>query len=121
VNVEKIVAKLKKDYPEKNIVLNPPENPTEIVCETNPEKGLAVIVIDSSIPHHHLHTTEIYRVTKGNLTLYIDGNEKELSEGDEFTIYPNEVHFAIGSETWIDEQSTPPWTAEDHIIEETIE
>jgi len=117
VNSAKILEKLKHDYPGKNIVLNPKNEPTEIVCETNPEQGEAVIIIDSAAPHHHLHTTEVYKVSEGHLTLYIDGCEKELEEGDEFTIYPNEVHFAIGDETWIDEVSTPPWTAEDHILE----
>lgn len=121
MNVQKVIEKLKQDYPGKNIVLNPAENPTEIVCETDPEKGLATAVIDRSEPHHHLQTTEIYKITKGHLTLYIDGNEKELDEGDEFTIYPGEVHFALGDETWVEAVSTPPWSPADHILEITNE
>ncbi len=117
MNVEKVIEKLKSEYPGKNIVQNFPENPTEIVCEIEPEKGVAVAVIDRSEPHHHTKTTESYRVISGMLTLYIDGSEKELEKGDEFEVYPGEVHFAIGDETWVEVTSTPPWTADDHNLE----
>ncbi len=117
MEAQKIVEELQKQYPGKNIVMNPLENPTEIVCEVDPEGGVAVAVIERSEPHHHLQTTEEYRVLEGDLALYIDGSEKELSEGDQFEVYPGEVHFAIGDETWVDVKSTPPWSPEDHIME----
>ncbi len=117
MNAEKVIEKLKSEYPGKNIVQNSPEEPTEIVCEIDPERGVAVAVIDRSEPHHHDKIAESYKILSGSLALYIDGSEKELEVGDEFEVYPGEVHFALGDETWVEVTSTPPWSANDHILE----
>jgi len=36
MNVKKIIKELQKKYPNKTIILDPPENPTEIICEIEP-------------------------------------------------------------------------------------
>ena len=51
MNVSSIVEELKRKYPGKNIVLNPPDDPSEIICEIepaskNPERSVASAVID---------------------------------------------------------------------------
>jgi mannose-6-phosphate isomerase-like protein (cupin superfamily) len=117
VDAERVIEKLKRDYPDKNIVLNYPDDPTEIVCEIDPGNGRAIAVIDRSEPHHHDRTTEEYKVVDGVLTLYIDGSEKVLEKGEDFTVYPGEIHFALGAETWFEVKSTPPWSPDDHITE----
>ena len=33
MNAQKIVKELKVKYPGKNIILDPPKNPSEIICE----------------------------------------------------------------------------------------
>ena len=116
MNVERIIRKLSEKYPRKKIIKNREENPTEIICEVEP--GLAVAVIDKSITHYHKKTTEIYEIIKGELTVYKDGKGYKLGEGDNLTIKPEEVHYAVGNEAWAKVYSEPPWTQEDHIIKQ---
>lgn len=116
MNKELILKELKEKYPDKNIVLDDETNPTEIVCEINPENGKAVAIIDKSIPHYHNKTKEYYLVLKGNLELFIDNVRHFLKEGDTFEINPKQKHYAIGNETWVKVSSIPPWSIEDHII-----
>ena len=57
MNTKRVISELKKEYPSKTIILNPPENPTEIVCEIEPAKnskedGIAIAIIDESKPHY---------------------------------------------------------------------
>lgn len=117
MNKIKIVNKLKELYPDANIVLNDDSNPTEIVAEVSPEKGIAVAVIDKSIAHHHNHTKEKYTVLKGEIDIYVDGVKKHLKEKDSLIIKPKKVHYAVGNETWVEVVATPPWSPEDHILE----
>jgi mannose-6-phosphate isomerase-like protein (cupin superfamily) len=121
MNVERVVSKLKRTYPGKAIVLNPPENPTEIVCEVAPAKddtdfSIAIAVIDESKPHFHKKTTEFYEVLNGNLTITINQKEYVLNKGDKITIKPNEIHFAKGEETWVNCVANPAWKPEDHFL-----
>lgn len=121
MNVEKVVSRLKRECPGKTIILNPPENPTEIVCETRPAQssedvGVAIAVIDDSNPHYHRKATEIYEVLKGNLSITINGKEHKLKEGEKITIEPGKIHFAKGNETWVSCLSKPGWKLEDHIL-----
>ena len=124
MNVQKVVAELKKKYPGKNIILNPPENPNEIVCEIepasfNPEKSIAVAVLDNKIKHLHRMAKETYEVIKGTLELTKGGKTYFLSPGQKLVIEPEEYHMAKGRETWVKVTSEPAWTPEDQIpIEE---
>jgi mannose-6-phosphate isomerase-like protein (cupin superfamily) len=120
----KVVSELKDKYSGKKIILNPQENPTEIIVEIeptqdHPEKSLALAVVGKSMPHFHKKTTEIYEVVKGKLNLYIKNTKHTLNEGEKMTIKPNTVHYAEGDETWFFTHSSPGWTFEDHILVES--
>ncbi len=114
MDVEKVIKELSQKYPGKKIIKNKEGNPTEIICEIEP--GLAVAVIDKSITHYHKKATEVYEIMRGDLIAYKDGKEYKLGEGEKLTIKPDEVHYAVGNETWVKVFSEPPWTPEDHIL-----
>lgn len=121
MNVEKVVAELKKRYPGKKIILAPSENPTEIICEiesarNNKEDGLAIAIIDESKLHYHKKATEFYEVLRGDLIIAIDKKEYKLKKGDKITIKPNTIHSVKGNETWVSCLSKPGWKSEDHIL-----
>jgi len=78
---------------------------------------MAVSVIEKSIPHIHHKTTETYTIVKGNLTLHIENEVYELSEGEKCVIEPGKIHWAEGNETWVECYSEPGWVQEDHIIQ----
>ncbi|KKQ51523.1 MAG: hypothetical protein UT40_C0006G0040 [Candidatus Woesebacteria bacterium GW2011_GWA1_39_21b] len=124
MNVQKVVEELKKKYPGKNIIINTPENPTEIVCEVepaslDPQRSVAVAVLDSNIKHYHRLAKETYEVIKGTLELTKGGKTHFLSPGQKLIIGPEEYHMAKGDETWVKVTSEPAWTPEDQIpIEE---
>jgi len=117
MNVNKVISELKTLYPTGNIVLNTPENTTEIICELDPVyQKKAVAVIDYSARHFHREITETYVVTKGHLVVYLFDRQVDLKVGDSLTIKPNTVHYAKGNETWFMVYSTPGWKKEDHIL-----
>ena len=118
MNKTKVVDELNKRYPGKNIVLNDPDNPTEIICEIetakdNPDRGVAVAVIDTTIHHYHDLLEEVYEVERGSLVISIDGKQTTLTPGQKITIKPGQVHSAEGHETWIKVTSCPAWTPND--------
>ncbi len=121
MNTEKIIKKLSQKYPGKKIIKLPEDNPTEIICEIDPttshsEKGIAIVIIDKTEPHYHKKSTEIYKITKGKLTVFINNKEYKLKEEDSLTVKPGEIHYAVGNETWVKAYSEPGWTQEDHIL-----
>ncbi len=121
MNTNKILKELENLYPGKKIVKNPEDNPTEILCETEPTEEHAdysvfVAIIDKTLPHYHEHTKEVYEVAKGTLTVMKGKKEFYLIPGDSLTIIPGEIHSAKGQETWIKVTSYPGWTKEDHIL-----
>ncbi|MCL5410458.1 MAG: cupin domain-containing protein [Patescibacteria group bacterium] len=118
MNKDKVLKELKEKFPGKNIILNNEANPTEIVCEIDPENGKAIAVIDESIPHYHNKTREYYIILDGNLELFVDNVKHSLAKDNTFEIDPRQKHYAIGKETWVEVTSVPPWKIEDHIIEE---
>ena len=120
MNTEKVITELSQKYPDKKIIKNNDENPTEILCEIDPatehpERSIAIAVIDKSEPHYHKKSTETYKVLKGDLTIKINNEEHKLKEGDTLVIRPDNIHYAIGNETWVEVSSEPGWTQEDHI------
>jgi len=121
MDAERIVKELVKKYPGKNIVKNPDNDPTEIVCEVAPAEtpdgeGVAVAVIDRSEPHYHKKIKETYKITKGKLTVYRNGHPYRLCEGDKISILPGEVHCAVGDETWVEVLAKPGWNINDHFL-----
>lgn len=121
MNKEKIVRKLQQKYPKGKIICLPEENPTEIICEldaaeNNPQKSIAISIIDKSLPHVHKKITKIYKVIEGSLKVHLHAKIVELQKGDIITIVPNTIHWAEGNETWIEVVATPRWTNEDHIL-----
>jgi mannose-6-phosphate isomerase-like protein (cupin superfamily) len=120
MNVQKVVNELTKLYPGKNIVINTPEAPTEIICEIqpgsfHPDKSVAVAVLDSNLKHYHRHAKEVYEVLKGNLKISKAEKMYLLKPGDKIQIDPGEYHMAEGHETWVRVTSTPAWTPEDQL------
>jgi len=121
MNTSKVIRELEQKYTGKKIVKNQEENPTEILCEVEPTKehpdhSLAIAVIDKSIPHVHKKTTEVYRIIKGKLKLYVDEKVINLNEEDKYEIEAGRVHWAEGKETWLECYSKPGWTFEDYIL-----
>jgi len=121
MNIKAILDELSVKYPGKTIIKNSEENPTEILCEVepaseHPDYSLAISVIDKSVPHVHKKLTEVYKVIKGKLELHVDSDVIKLAEGEVYTIKPGQIHWAKGNETWIECNSKPGWTAEDHVL-----
>jgi mannose-6-phosphate isomerase-like protein (cupin superfamily) len=121
MNSSFIIDQLNNKYSGKKIIFNKPANPTEIICEIeptedHPQYSKIIAVIDQSIPHYHRHLTETYTVINGQLELHIDNQIIQLKPGDEYTIKPNQIHFAFGKSTWIECYSKPGWKIKDHIL-----
>jgi len=127
MEVKKIIKKLKRKYPGKTIIENKNDKgfTTEIICEieptlNHPKYSIAIAVIDSSTLHYHKKTTEIYKVLRGELTVFKKNKEYKIKRGDELVIKPGEIHSNIGNETWVECISEPGWTVDDYINLETI-
>lgn len=125
MNAERITQELKTQYPGKNIISLPRDNPKEILCEIDPsskhpEYNTAIAVIDASAAHFHIISKETYKIIKGELHLFLNGKEKVLKTGEEYTIQPYIIHWAQGNETWAQVYSAPGWTAEDHILVKNV-
>lgn len=125
MNTQKIIKQLQQKYPGKKIILNPPEHPTEIICELSPtsehpEKSIALAIVGSSKPHYHKNSTEIYEAQKGILRVYVNGEKHILQEGEKITIKPNTTHYVEGDEAWFLTHSSPGWMFEDHIVVEEV-
>jgi mannose-6-phosphate isomerase-like protein (cupin superfamily) len=121
MNIDKVIFELQSQFPGKTIFPNQKENPTEILCEIepaseHPEYSKAIAVIDRSIPHFHHETKETYKVLKGSLVVHISGVQHQLKEGESIVIEPGNVHWAEGSEVWVECYSEPGWTVGDHKI-----
>lgn len=121
MNIHRIIPQLKHQYPGKEIIYNPPDNPTEIICEIeptseHPERSVAIAVAGKSKPHFHKKSTEVYEIVRGTLFLFKDGEKHILYEGERMTIIPGTIHSAEGDECWFLTYSKPGWTAGDHII-----
>lgn len=116
-----VITYFENNYPGRNIVSLPAENPTEIICEIDPtsehpEHNTAIAAIKRSEPHYHKEATEYYKIIKGTLTLYVDGREIVLNEGSEYTIKPKSIHYATGDFAIVEVKSSPGWTSGDHIL-----
>ena len=88
----------------------------EMVAEIR--DGFAVAVIERSKPHFHGTMREIYRVLRGVLYVACGGQGHVLREGESLTIEPGLIHCAkaAGEPAWIEVESEPPWSQEDHHV-----
>ena len=105
-----IVASLEQEFPGKNIIQAPPDNPSEIICEVerDDQRSLAVVYIERSIPHYHSDSWETYAIDKGELSLQVAGKQYVLTEGEAYTVKPGKVHSAVGDWTKAREENRPP-------------
>lgn len=121
MNTKKIIAELEKKYPGKNIIVDEDGGYSEIIVELEPAKdhpdhSLALAIVGKSKPHYHKISTEIYEITKGVLTLFVDGKKFVLKQGEKMTIKPGQVHFAAGEDVWFLTYSSPGWSTEDAFV-----
>ncbi len=119
MNIPGVIEELKKKYPGKKIFMNNRQNCTEILCETEPSSlhpsySEVISIIDKTDLHYHDLTRETYKVTKGVLSLIVDGRKLVLNEGQSYTIELGEKHEASGNETWVSVHSKPGWKKSDH-------
>ncbi len=110
--LERIRRELLEQYPDATIVVA--ENRTEVIAEL--ERGRAVAVIEASQPHFHAEMTETYRSLKGRLHVACAGTGYVLEPDQTLTILPGQVHHARATDepAWIEVQSDPPWSPDDH-------
>lgn len=115
---KKLVEALREEFPGKNIVLMPEEQPEEVVAEISQDEreSVAVALIDRSRPHRHRFITETYLVESGTLFLYVDGREHVLNPGETYRIVPGQIHWAAGAATRVRVTAAPPWTPADHLL-----
>lgn len=121
MNPKEVVGKLQAEFPGKTILQLPPENPKEIICETeptvdHPDYSVAVAYIDRSEQHRHGISEETYKVEEGEVTLSVDGKKQVLRKGDSRIIHPGEIHRAEAQGARVEVTSRPGWTPEDHIL-----
>jgi hypothetical protein len=131
MNVKQVEAKLVAKYPHAKIVHNtrvnfPQKDVFEVIAEIEP--GYAVVAIERSQSHFHLHTVENYKILEGQLALVVSGRVILLDTVKYKPATPrrsrttaqvriNEVHHAVslGPEPAIVEvRSNPPWQKGDH-------
>ena len=113
-DVEKTRAERAQAYPGSRVIVA--EDNREMIAEIS--AGLAVAVIERSLPHFHLKMREIYRVLRGTLHVACGGRGFVLHEGETITIEPGQIHFAraVAEPAWIEVESEPPWSADDHFV-----
>src|SRR3989344_9675092 len=112
MNIKKIIKKLRFKYPGKEIILDPQDNPTEIICEReptadHPERSIALAIVGKSKPHYHKKSEEVYEAVKGILIVYKNGKKIILKEGGKITIAPKTIHYVEGNEAWFLTYSEP--------------
>ena len=114
LDILKTGAELLKAYPGCRVKVA--EDKREMVAEIS--DGFAVAVIERSLPHFHLRTREVYRVLRGILYVACGGRGHVLQKEDTIVIEPPQIHFAraAGEPVWIEVESVPPYTADDHFI-----
>jgi quercetin dioxygenase-like cupin family protein len=122
MNLQDVLRYFHKNYPNRNVVLLPKEQPTEIICEADPSSNhpaynRAIAAIQKSAAHYHKQAVETYTVLKGKVVLYIDKERVELREGESHVIQPQQIHH-VESESFalVQVDSKPGWTADDHFL-----
>lgn len=114
MNVQKVVEELKRQYPDKEIIVNDPDTPTEIYClvepaDWNPDKNKVIVVFDGKVKHPHGYRKQSYKVLKGILELTKEGKSYFLTENQILKEGIDDFHMAIGHEAWVEVTSEPAW------------
>jgi len=122
MNAAEVTKYFEQNYPGKDVIKLPPDDPTEIICETeptseHPDYSVAMAAIKKSALHHHIKTSETYHILKGTLTLVVEGEEIQLKPGDVYEVKPPAKHYAVGDFTLARVLSNPGWTPNDHILD----
>lgn len=114
VQIKSTQAELLRIYPGCRVKVT--NDKQEMVAEIR--DGFAVAVIEQSQPHFHGTMREIYRVLRGTLYVACGGRGYVLREGESLTIDPGLIHHAkaVGQPAWIEVDSEPPWSPEDHHV-----
>lgn len=114
IDIEKTRAELMNAYPGSRVQVA--EDKREMVAEIS--DGFAVAVIGRSLPRFHLNMREIYRVLRGTLYVACGGQGHLLRKGEAIAIEPGQIHYAraAGEPVWIEVESVPPWSADDHFV-----
>ena len=118
---QEIIDRFATDYPDKDVIALPEDEPTEIICEVDPtsehpEYNVAIAAIEESAPHFHKRAEETYEVLEDELTLQVGDDTIHLKPGESHTIKPGIIHSALGNFTLVRVTSLPGWTQEDHIL-----
>jgi mannose-6-phosphate isomerase-like protein (cupin superfamily) len=121
MDLQELLASLRREFPGRNIVSLPPDDPKEIVVELDRDvaSGTAIALIKRSEPHLHRRMKERYVIEEGKLLLCVNGNLSEMIKGDQVTIMPGLVHHAVSLTkdfVRVRVTSEPPWSPEDHIL-----
>lgn len=114
VQIENIESELLRAYPGCRVKVT--DDRQEMVPEIR--DGFAVAVIERSQPHFHGRMREIYRVLRGELYVACGGRGHVLRQGESLIIEPGLIHYAraVGEPAWIEVESEPPWSPEDHHV-----
>jgi mannose-6-phosphate isomerase-like protein (cupin superfamily) len=117
--MKEALANLTALYPGRPLFKLPEKYPAEIIVELERTKELsrAIAVISQSDEHHHNVMMETYKVLRGQLSVFLDGQERVMKEGEELVILPGIKHWAKGDAAWVQVDCTPPWTPDDHILD----
>jgi mannose-6-phosphate isomerase-like protein (cupin superfamily) len=114
--IDKIRTELLQAYPGCRVKVT--DDKQEMVAELRFANGIAVAVIERSRPHFHGKMREVYRVLRGVLYVACGGRGHVLRKGESLTIDPGSIHYAtaVGEPSWIEVESEPPWSPEDHHV-----
>jgi hypothetical protein len=115
MNVKKVIKELMREYPDKEIIMNDSQDPSEIYCilepaAWNPEENIIVVVFDGKITHPHGYRKQTYEVLKGVLELTKEGKTYFLTEGQTLKESLDDYHLAVGKEAWVKVTSEPAWS-----------
>ena len=112
--IARIQAALVRTYPGCRVKVT--DDKQEVVAEIR--DGYAGAVIERSQPHFHGTMREIYRVLRGVLYVACGARGHVLGQGESLTIEPGLIHYAraVGEPAWIEVESEPPWSREDHHV-----
>lgn len=123
MNAAEVITYFSSEYPGKNVVTLPPQDPAEIICEIepatdHPEYSVAIAAIQESLPHVHRKSTEQYEALQGTIQLVIEDRPITLHTGDTYVVEPGQVHYAKSDEEFslAKVTSRPGWTPEDHVL-----
>lgn len=116
IDVNKSRAKLEGAFPGCYVKLAAHQR--EVIAEIS--DGIAVAVIKRSQPHFHLTMIEVFRVLRGTLFYVACGGGRPCPSRrriDHDPARPNPPARCAGEPAWIEVESSPPWSSDDHFVQ----